>query len=112
MLYPLLLVCGAVLLFVYVREKIKAYSVKAVLLKSVVSVLFIMVGVYGAWLSALKGSASPLCPFVVLGPCYVACWVISGWISNMYSLKKMRLSHTLAFAYSVSGTSCISSECC
>ena len=32
MLYPLLLVCGAVLLFVYVREKIKAYSVKAVLL--------------------------------------------------------------------------------
>ena len=67
MLYPLLLVCGAVLLFVYVREKIKAYSVKAVLLKSVVSVLFIMVGVYGAWLSALKGSASPLCPFVVLG---------------------------------------------
>jgi hypothetical protein len=45
-------VCGAVLLFLYIREKIKAYSVKAVLLKSVVSMLFIMVGVYGTWLSA------------------------------------------------------------
>ncbi len=67
MLYPLLIVCGAVLLFVYIREKIKAYSVKAVLLKSIVSVLFIMVGVYGAWLSASKGNASLLCPFAVLG---------------------------------------------
>ena len=67
MLYPLLLACGAVLLFVYIREKIKAYSVRAVLLKSVVSMLFIMVGIYGVWLSASKGSASLLCPFVVLG---------------------------------------------
>ena len=67
MLHPLLLVCGAVLLFVYIREKIRAYSVRAVLLKSAVSVLFVMVGVYGAWLSASKGTASLLCPFVVLG---------------------------------------------
>lgn len=67
MMYPLLLVCGAVLLFVYIREKIKAYSVKAVILKSIVSVLFIAVGVYGSWLSAAKGTASLLCPFVVLG---------------------------------------------
>ena len=58
MIYSLLLSCGAVLLFVYIREKIKAYSVKSLLLKSVVSVLFVMVGVYGAWLSASKGSAS------------------------------------------------------
>ena len=67
MLYPLLLVCGAVLLFVYIREKIKAYSVKAVLIKSVVSVLFLAVGVYGAWVAAVKGNASLLCPFVLLG---------------------------------------------
>ena len=67
MLYPVLLVCGAVLLFVYIREKIRAYSVKAVLLKSLVSVLFVTVGVYGTWLSARRGSVSPLCPFVVLG---------------------------------------------
>ena len=67
MMYPLLLVCGAVLLFVYIREKIKAYSVKALILKSMVSVLFVAVGVYGSWLCAAKGTASLLCPFVVLG---------------------------------------------
>ena len=67
MLYPLLLVCGAVLLLMYIREKIRAYSVKAVLLKSLVSALFVSVGVYGAWRAAGKGLASPLCPFVVLG---------------------------------------------
>ena len=67
MLYPLLLVCGAALLFVYIREKIRAYSVKAVLLKSLVSALFVAVSVYGAWHAAGKGLASPLCPFVVLG---------------------------------------------
>ena len=67
MMYPLLLVCGAVLLFVYIREKIKAYSVKALILKSIESVLFIAVGVYGSWHSAARGTGSPLCPFVVLG---------------------------------------------
>ena len=67
MMYPLLLVCGAVLLFVYIREKIKAYSVKAVILKSIVSVLFVAVGVYGSWLRAARGTTSSLCPFVVLG---------------------------------------------
>ena len=67
MMYPLLLVCGAVLLFMYIREKIRAYSVKAVILKSCVSVLFIAVGLYGSWLSAAKGTAGLLCPFIVLG---------------------------------------------
>ena len=67
MMYPLLLVCGAVLLFVYIREKIKAYSVNAVILKSMVSVLFVAVGVYGSWLSAARGTVSLICPFVVLG---------------------------------------------
>ena len=66
-MYPLLLVCGAVLLFVYIREKIRAYSVKALILKSIVSALFVAVGVYGSWLSAAKGAVGPLCPFVVLG---------------------------------------------
>ena len=67
MIYPLLLVCGAVLLVVYIREKIRAYSVKALILKSIVSALFVAVGVYGSWLSAAKGAVGPLCPFVVLG---------------------------------------------
>lgn len=67
MLYSLLLAFGTIILLVYIREKIRAYSVKAVLLKSAVSVLFIAVGVYGSWLSASKGIACLLCPFVELG---------------------------------------------
>ena len=43
MLYPVLLLCGAVSLFFYVREKLRAYSLKAVFLKSLVSALFIAV---------------------------------------------------------------------
>ncbi len=67
MAYPLLLLCGAALLAAYIREKIRAYSVRALLLKSLVSALFVAVGVYGSWLSASRGSASPLGPCVVLG---------------------------------------------
>ena len=67
MTYPLLLAVGAVLLALYIREKIRAYSVKAVLLKALVSTLFIAVGVYGSFLCAAKGVVTPLCPFVVLG---------------------------------------------
>jgi hypothetical protein len=63
MLYPLLLVCGGLLLAVYIREKIRAYSVKAVLLKAAVSTVFVAVGVYGAWAAAVRGNASALCPF-------------------------------------------------
>jgi hypothetical protein len=67
MLYFMLLLGGAVALVFYIREKIRAYSVKALLLKALVSTFFVAVGVYGAWLSAGRGSASPLCPFVLLG---------------------------------------------
>ncbi len=67
MLYPALLLCGAAVLFVYVREKIRAYSVKAVLLKSVVSTFFVAVAVYGSWACAVRGTIRPLCPCVVLG---------------------------------------------
>ena len=67
MLYPLILICSGVILIVYIREKIRAYSIKAVLLKSIVSVLFIAVGVYGSWRTAAAGNSSLLCPFVLLG---------------------------------------------
>ena len=66
MLYILLL-CGAAALSVYIPEKIRAYTVKAVLIKSVVSALFVAVGAYGAWLCAAGGNAGPLCPLVLLG---------------------------------------------
>ncbi len=67
MIYPLLLICAAALLAVYIREKIRACSVKALLLKAAESMLFVAVGVCGFWRCAAAGRAGPLCPFVLLG---------------------------------------------
>ena len=59
----ILLLFATVLLVLYIREKIASYSVKAVLLKSVVSVLFITVAVLG-WYLSNKGI---LGIFVIIG---------------------------------------------
>ena len=67
LVYCILLAAGAVLLAVYIREKIKAYSVKAVLIKSVVSALFIAVAAYGWYYSASGGAPHPIGVFVLLG---------------------------------------------
>lgn len=67
MIYPLLLALGVVTLLLYIREKIRARSLKAALIKTLVSVLFLAVAVYGSYLAALRGRTAPLCPFVVLG---------------------------------------------
>lgn len=67
MVYPLLLCAGAAALYFYVREKLRAYTLKAVFLKALVSVLFVSVAVYGAAASSARGAASPLTPFVILG---------------------------------------------
>ena len=60
---PVLLLCAAVLLALYIREKLIAYSIKAALLKSVVSVLFIAVAVW-SW---YRSSHGVLGIFVILG---------------------------------------------
>lgn len=67
MLYVILIVCGAVSLLWYVHEKAKAYSVKAVLIKSVVSALFVTVGLFGLHASAVYGETSPAGVLIVLG---------------------------------------------
>ena len=59
----LLLLFAAVILVLYIREKLASYSVRAVLLKSVVSVLFITVAVLGWYLS----SRGILGIFVIIG---------------------------------------------
>ena len=66
MMSPLLL-CGAAALAFYIREKIRGYTVNAVLIKSLVSFLFLAVAVCGAWHAAARGKASLLCPLVILG---------------------------------------------
>jgi YhhN-like protein. len=65
MIYPLLLLAGAAALAFYIREKIRAYTVKAVLLKATVSVLFIAVGVLGMAVSAANPNL--MGPLVVMG---------------------------------------------
>ena len=94
MLYPLLLVCGAVLLTVYIREKIRAYTVKAVFLKAAVSTVFVTVGVYGAWAAAARGSAAVLCPFVVLG---LLCGLLGDiWLDLKYVFPEQQGPFTYA----------------
>ena len=66
MVYPLLLCAGAVALVFYVREKVRACTLKAAFLKSLVSAIFCAVGAYGAWRCGGAGKAI-LCPFVLLG---------------------------------------------
>ena len=58
---------GAVFLVWYIREKIKARSLKAVFVKSVVSVLFLAVGLCGWFQSSRSGSLHPTGIFVLLG---------------------------------------------
>ena len=61
----ILIALGAITLFFYVREKIRSYSLKAVLLKTIVSTLFIAVAVCAAW----NAPAAPgkMAPFIILG---------------------------------------------
>lgn len=67
MIYPILLCAGVIALVFYIREKLRAYSLKAVYLKTLVSVLFLAVGVVGAYQSGGAGEESLLCPFVLMG---------------------------------------------
>ena len=60
----ILLIVGAFTLFLYIREKIKGYTLKAVLLKTAVSVLFIAVAVCG-WYCAVSQSIFGV--FILLG---------------------------------------------
>lgn len=55
-----LIALGAVGLVYYIKEKIRAYSVKAVLIKSTVSIIFVAVAV-------VAGSQAVLAKFVILG---------------------------------------------
>ena len=66
MIVILLLCAGAIALVWYIREKVRAYSLKTVFIKALVSMLFVALGVYGAFRSA-GAARGVLCPFVLLG---------------------------------------------
>ena len=82
MVYWSIIACAAIALVVYVREKIKAYSLKAVLIKAFVSVLFIAVGVLG-----LASSTEPnlMGVFVVMG---LVCGLLGDiWLDLKYVFR-------------------------
>ena len=55
MVVPIILIClGALALFWFLFEKVKAYSLKAVFLKATASLLFIALGVYAFYKTSLK----------------------------------------------------------
>lgn len=97
-MYPLLLLAGAVALAFYIREKIRAYSVTALLLKALISALFIAVGIYGAWRSAVGGKLLPLQPFVLLG---LVCGLLGDvWLDLKYVFPEKDRPFTLAGFFS------------
>ena len=94
MVYWILIVCAAIALVAYVREKVKAYSLKAVLIKSVVSALFIAVGVYGLHVSAASGGANPIGVLVVMG---LVCGLLGDiWLDLKYVFPEQDLVFTYA----------------
>ena len=93
MAYWVLIVCAAIALVQYVREKIKAYSLRAVLIKSVVSTLFIAVGVCGLHASAANAGGSPIGVLVVMG-------LVCGLLGDIWlDLKYVFPEHDLPFTY-------------
>lgn len=81
-----LLVLGFIALGWYIPEKLRGYTVNALLKKSLVSLLFICV-------AAAAASSAPLAPFVILGLVFGLCGDI--WLD----LKYVFPSHDKPFTY-------------
>jgi hypothetical protein len=86
----ILLVCGAVALALFLREKLKAYSLRAAILKSVVSALFVSVAVCG-WYA---GGGGVLGAFVVPGLVFGLTGDI--WLDLKYVFPQQDLAFTYA----------------
>ena len=92
MVYWILIACGAITLVVYTREKIKAYSVKAVIIKAIVSALFIAVGILGMAVSAVNPNL--MGPFVVFG---LVCGLLGDiWLDLKYVFPEQDVAFTYA----------------
>ncbi|MBQ9044826.1 MAG: hypothetical protein IJ112_02620 [Oscillospiraceae bacterium] len=89
----ILLLIGAITLFLYVREKLKAYSLKAVFLKTTVSLFFLAVAVCGWFLSAQAGGLQVMGVFFVLG-------LLFGLLGDIWlDLKYVYPAHDDPFTY-------------
>ena len=68
-LYWFMVALGFVLLLWFIHEKCKAYTVKATVIKSVVSALFMGVATYSAFKVALAGAVGLTMPYFILVGC-------------------------------------------
>lgn len=94
MVYWALIICAAIVLVLYVREKINAYSLKAALIKSVVSALFIAVGLYGLYTSSANVGGNPIGVLVVMG---LVCGLLGDiWLDLKYVFPEQDLPFTYA----------------
>lgn len=62
-----LLILGAITLLFYIREKLRAYTLKCVFLKTAVSVLFIAVAICGWVASASSAGLQPFGAWIIMG---------------------------------------------
>ncbi len=63
----LVLGAGLVLMAFYIREKLRSCSLRAAVLKSLVSAVFIALGICGWYASVLRGGSHIFAPFVITG---------------------------------------------
>lgn len=88
-----LLVLGAILLPIYIREKVRAYSARALLLKAVESVLFVSLGLCAWFTASADGAPSSAGLFVVLG-------LVCGLLGDVWlDLKYVFPAQDTAFTY-------------
>lgn len=89
-LFPAL---GLIALVFYLAEKTRRYTLKAVFLKTLVSILFVALGVCGAY-RALIGSRAILAPFVVTGLFFGLLGDV--WLDLKYVYPQQDRAYTLA----------------
>lgn len=97
-LYWISLIVGIILLFWYIREKLAAYTVKELILKTLTSVCFMMMAIVGAYLVPVTSPARSFAYFVIAG-------LLMGllgdvWLDLKYVYPKDDTVYTFAGFYS------------
>ena len=90
----IIILLGVILLPIYIREKIRDYTVKAVFLKTAESVLFMVLAIYSAWYSASHGSVTTLGVFIITGQLFGLLGDI--WLDQKFVYRDDELKFTYA----------------
>lgn len=100
LVYGILLVLGAVMLCVYIREKLRGYTVRETVVKSVVSMLFIAVALNGWYVSAVSAAGDPSARGVHAMAAFVLPGLVMGLLGDIWlDLKFVFPDQSDAFTY-------------